>query len=777
MPMSRTLQLFGALAAFFLGAGGSLGSELIERKAKKHWAFQPVSNPSLPEVADRSWPQQALDRFVLAKLEEESLVPSAPADRRTLIRRASMTLTGLQPTYEETQAFVNDQSPDAFAKVVDRLLATPHYGERWGRHWLDVARYADTKGYVFQEARQYPYAYTYRDWVIRALNEDMPYDQFLIYQMAADKVAVNDADKKHLAAMGFLTVGRRFLNRQPDIIDDRIDVVTRGTMALTVACSRCHDHKYDPIPTADYYSLYGVFASSHEPKELPLLGPQPSTPESKEFERMLRQKRGKIDAYLQKRLDDQRKEEQLKKYLIAVKDSAGKNKGEVKKLASSRGLVQEILIRWRDHLAQMKTDDAIFGAWRQCFDLTHENFATEAPVRLEAVLANAATNPRIPLALKDRPLESIADLAAIYAKLLAHDDRAEAHEDEHREAIRQEMRGSASPCNIALDDFYHLLPTPDQEHVRKLRRNVAKHQTEHPGAPPRGMVMADREKPQEPYVFVRGQQGNRGPTVPRQFPAIVSGAERRPFPSDSSGRLEMAKLIASRDNPLTARVIVNRVWLQHFGRALVGTPSDFGLRSDRPSHPQLLDHLARRFMDEGWSLKRLHRQLLLSATFQQSSHHDPSKAAKDPENRLLWRMNRQRLDFEAMRDSLIQASGRFDAKDVRSRLPDREEAVYHAPHRLQRSRAPEPRERVSHLRLRQPGRALPGEARDHRPAAGALLDEQPFHRGTRQISRDFHQSAADAPVSRGESAPPLPTDLCPRPRPEGDQTRRRVCFR
>ncbi|MGI9244200.1 MAG: DUF1549 domain-containing protein, partial [Verrucomicrobiales bacterium] len=337
MRSSFQLLLAFAVLSGLLGqiARAPAASQLIERKSKTHWAFQPIANPTPPAVADPNWGNGPIDRFILAKLESEALLPSAAADRHTLIRRAYLTLTGLQPSYEQTRAFIDDPAPDAFEKVVDGLLASPQYGERWARHWLDVARYADTKGYVFQEARQYPYAYTFRDWVIRSLNDDMPYDQFLQYQIAADKIVGDDGDRDHLAAMGFLTVGRRFLNRQPDIIDDRIDVVTRGTMALTVACSRCHDHKYDPIPTADYYSLYGVFASSQEPKELPLLGEQPVTPVTKKFARELKAKQAKVDAFLQKRLDEQREEEQLKKYLIAIRDSHGKDDAEAKKLASS----------------------------------------------------------------------------------------------------------------------------------------------------------------------------------------------------------------------------------------------------------------------------------------------------------------------------------------------------------------------------------------------------------------------------------------------------------
>ena len=236
-----------------------------------HWAFQPVRRAVPPAVEDRGWPRTTVDAFVLARLEAAQLTPSPEADKRTLIRRATIDLWGVPPTAEEVDAFESDQGPGAFDRLVDRLLASPRYGERWGRHWLDVARYADTKGYVFTQNRRYPYAYTYRDYVVAAFNADLPYDQFVVAQIAADQLSPG-GDRRSLAAEGFLTVGRRFLLDQNEIIDDRIDVVTRGLMGLTVTCARCHDHKFDPIPTEDYYSLYGVFASSEEPAELPVLG-------------------------------------------------------------------------------------------------------------------------------------------------------------------------------------------------------------------------------------------------------------------------------------------------------------------------------------------------------------------------------------------------------------------------------------------------------------------------------------------------------------------------
>ncbi len=387
--------------------------------------------------------------------------------------------------------------------------ASPNYGERWGRHWLDVARYADTKGYVFTEERRYPYSYTYRDYVIRAFNDDLPYDQFIMQQLAADQLPLGD-DKRPLAAMGFLTLGRRFLNNTHDIIDDRIDVTMRGLQGLTVACARCHDHKFDPIPTKDYYSLYGVFASSVEPADLPLLGKPERTEATIAYE-----------AELKKR--------------------------------------QEVVTKFKeDHKAELSANNRKF---------------------------------------------------------------------------RDELKG--------------------------LEKKVEQWKVSGPASPPRAMILADAPKPRTPRVLVRGNPGNPGPEVPRQFVEVLAGEGRKPF-TKGSGRLELAQAIAAQDNPLTARVLVNRIWQHHFGAGLVRTPSDFGLRGEPPTHPELLDWLAATFVEQGWSIKQLHRTILLSSVYRQSSEGDAKTTANDPENRLLGRMNRQRLDFEALRDSLLFVGGRLD---------------------------------------------------------------------------------------------------------------------
>ncbi len=411
-----------------------------------HWAFQKPQRAAPPNVQHESSARTDLDRFVLSQLEAAGLTPSPQASPRALLRRVYYDLVGLPPTAEELAEFAADPSDAAYEAAVDRLLASPRFGERWARHWLDVARYADTKGYVFEEDRNYKHAYLYRDWVIASFNADRPFDQFVIAQLAADQMD----DPSCVPAMGFLTLGRRFLNNRHDIIDDRIDVVTRGLLGLSVTCARCHDHKYDPISTADYYAMHGVFASSEE----------------------------------------------------------------------------------------------------------------------------------------------------------------------------------------------------------KARAD----------GPP---MLVDAQTPVQPVVFVRGNPGSPGPKVERRFLTCLVADHKPATFQNGSGRRELAEAIASQDNPLTARVWVNRVWGYLFGRGLVATPSDFGVRGMPPSHPQLLDWLACELMTPasgypGWSTKRLIRCIVMSSTYRQSSDERPECSAVDPENILLWRANRRRIDLESFRDGLLAAAGRLD---------------------------------------------------------------------------------------------------------------------
>jgi hypothetical protein len=438
------------------------------------------------------------------------------ADKRTLIRRASFDLIGLPPTPEEVDAFLQDESPEAFAKVVDRLLASPHYGERWGRHWLDVARYSDTKGQVrrLREDIHFPFAWTYRDYVIRSFNEDKPYQVFVIEQLAADKLPATARNPTNLAALGFLTIGERFMGMQNDIINDRIDVVTKGFLGLTVTCARCHDHKFDPIPTKDYYSLHGIFASCVEPAIEPVISKVTSSPEYSDY-------------------------------------------------------------------------------YKKRMELEHEKESIEARFR-------------------------------------------ELRRTRDREGLRQLQR-----------------------EMRQNQVHTAELEMTHPAAPIRAMVLEDVRRPHDSPVFIRGDAGNKGPIAPRHFLEVLSGAARAPF-TNGSGRLDLAHAIVNKNDPIAPRVMINRIWLHHFGEGFVSTPDDFGTMSETPSHRELLDYLAGRFVDEGWSIKKMHRLIMLSSVYQETSANNPRYAQIDPNNRLLWRANVRRLEFEALRDSLLAVGGALD---------------------------------------------------------------------------------------------------------------------
>jgi hypothetical protein len=664
-----------------LGAPWSTAATLSageqEKAAPAHWAFQPVRPAAPPRAQDPAWCRSPIDAFVLAKLKAQGMHPARPADRRTLIRRATFDLTGLPPTPAEVAAFEADPAPDAFAKVVDRLLASPRYGERWGRHWLDVARYADTKGYVFQQERRYPYSYTYRDYVVNAFNDDKPYDRFVVEQIAADRLPAH-GDNRQLAALGFLTVGRRFLNNNEDIIDDRIDVVTRGLLGLTVACARCHDHKYDPIPTDDYYSLYGVFASSEEPAELPVLDGARRSAEAVDFERAVAARRKEHDAYLAKLVADAEADVRghIDAYLRAAFDLGfnGRNakldeRAKADKLHAGR--LRHFMERWKARLnAAAKAHDPVLAPWQAFAALPGDAFkAKAADVAKGLAEPGKRVNPVVAKAFAETPPAGMADVAARYGALLAQAESrwreaaksgSKALAEADWEALRQVLHAPDAVVAFPNDKRPRWLNRDERNKLQALAKKIDEVQVTHAGAPPRAMVLNDRAQPVEPRVLIRGNPGRPGKPVPRRFVKLLSAPDRKPF-RDGSGRLELAQAIARADNPLTARVLVNRVWLWHFGQGLVDSPSDFGLRCEAPAHPELLDYLADQFVRDGWSIKALHRRVMLSAVYQQAGDNDPKYTERDPQNRLLWKFNRQRLDFEAMRDALLAVSGRLDA--------------------------------------------------------------------------------------------------------------------
>ena len=618
-------------------------------EASDHWAYQPVTRPSVPSVDNFSWASGEMDCFILAKLRENGMRPARRANRRVLIRRVTLDLTGLPPASGEVDRFVVDDSPGAYRRVVERLLASPRFGERWGRHWLDLARYADTKGYLAgNQARLFTHSYTYRDYVIDAFNADLPYDRFIIQQVAADKLDLGE-DKRPLAAMGFLTLGRRFLNNPHDIIDDRIDVVTRGFMGLTVGCARCHEHKYDPIPMADYYSLYGVFASSHEPGDKPFISEAVDPIQRAAFEREHRQREDNLNNY--QREQYARIREQVKRqtgdYIWAAHRSAKVPAAKLDELARKAKLDPDLTRRWMHHLTKRReSGDPTFATWFALAKLDAKSFGEQARAALDGESLDKA-HPAVRAALQD--LDSLEAVAKALGQLLY-----KAGENQPR--LREVVYSDTSPAKLSDGDVMRVMEVKGREGIRSRRRKFDELEGEHPGAPNRAMVLLDNAQPHNPRIFLRGNPGSKGDAVPRRFLAVLSGKERRPF-EGGSGRLEMARAIADPQNPLTARVMVNRVWQRLFGSGLVITPSDFGVRAEPPSHPKLLDFLTADFIENAWSIKALIRGIVTSSTYRQGETLQPEFAERDPGNRLLWQMNRKRLDFEAMRDSVLSVSG------------------------------------------------------------------------------------------------------------------------
>ncbi len=699
----------------------ALGSDL----ARTHWAFQPVRDPPVPVDPAASAPGgNPIDAFVRSRLAVAGLAPSPPADRRTLIRRATFDLTGLPPTPEEVEAFVNNEDPQAYERLIDRLLESPHYGEQWGRHWLDVARYSDTKGYVYaREHRFWIHAWSYRDWVVQALNDDLPYDRFLLLQIAADQAAPDQPE--HLAAMGFLTLGRRFLGVTHDIIDDRIDVVTRGAMGLTVTCARCHDHKYDPIPTRDYYSLYGVFKNCVE-KQAALAEPATRDDAARAFEEELHKRQQKLaDTLAQRRAETAaRVRGRLAEYLLAQRELHKYPEEGFDQILEKGDILPSFVRRWRSFLARAETErNPIFVPWfayATCATAGLPSSATPEPntagqnssgLWAEVTAALAALPPGTvhPWVAKKfaQPPQSPQEVAQRYGELFAEVDRQwqaalqeaaqkqlpapTALADADAEALRQVLYGPAAPCEVPDEPIVNIESYFDSgacTELWKLQGEVDRWLIDSPAAPPQAVILVDRLPTTPVRVLKRGRASSLGEVAPRQFLELLAGPDRKPF-EQGSGRLELAQAIIDPSNPLTARVAVNRVWLHHFGAGLVTTPSDFGVRSEPPSHPDLLDWLTTRFIEDGWRLKPLHRRIMLSETYRQASIQPqsqnlgepapssgslpPARSPRevrpstnpqlvDPANRLLWRMNQRKLTFEELRDTMLSVTGELDLR-------------------------------------------------------------------------------------------------------------------
>ncbi len=644
---------------------------------QRHWAYQPFTRHAPPEppagldpAGSREW-GGLLDRFVTAKIVVAGLEPSPQADPRALVRRLWFDLTGLPPPADRVDAFAANPSEEAWGALVAELLAAPEHSEHWARHWLDLARYADTMGYAFgNQDPRYPFAWTYRDWVVGALASDMPYDRFVTLQLAADLVEP-PAEKADLAALGFLTVGRTFLGNPHDIIDDRIDLVTRGLLGLTVACGRCHDHKYEPVSTADYYGLYGIFASSQIPAELPVIGTAPPGPEADAFNAKLAELKAAVPAHEDavRRRGTTAAIAHTADYLLeTARPTPRKADNRPPRLADEYDLLQGLLDRVSRGIGSAAPTDPIVGPWVQLKGKSDE----EIGPAIAALLASwgdrpdaAIVNRLVVAELRSPVPQTLRSVAEAYARLFARvaPDWAggpAAQPDDPPELVA--LRGALGAAGTALvvqpGEAMQLASIEEGNEHRRRKMEITRHEAESPGGPPQAMVMIDRDQLSDSHVLIRGNPGRPGELVERRLPKLIGGT---PASRTSSGRLDLAHGIVDPTNPLTARMIVNWVWAHHFGRGIVDPVGDLGLRGEPPSHPELLDDLARRFVEEGkWSLHWLHREIVTSRTWRRSAVATADQLAADSDNRLLARANRRRLDWEAWRDGLMSAAGVLD---------------------------------------------------------------------------------------------------------------------
>ncbi|WP_158265490.1 PSD1 and planctomycete cytochrome C domain-containing protein [Blastopirellula marina] len=646
-----------------------------------HWAFQSIAQAIPPEIEAQETIETPVDQFIQAKLQQKNIQLAPLADRATLIRRVTYDLTGLPPTYQQVQDFVNDSSPDAYAHLVERLLASPAYGEHWARYWLDLARYSDTKGYVYaREERRFVHAWNYRDWVVEAFNRNMPYNEFLLNQLAADQYRPDDSSAQ--AAMGFITIGRRFLGNTHDIIDDRIDVVGRTTMGLTLGCARCHDHKYDPIPTADYYSLYGVFQNCSEALT-PLDAERLAASDSEVVKEFLTRRAALESKIEEKQIEvSNRIRARIADYLFAQTELGKYPEVSFNQIIAKEDMVPAFVHQFRAYLERTrKTNDPVFIVWNRLADIPEDQFSADAPQVLAELrqMDAGAVNSLVLQQFQETPT-SMRDVADRYGELLhkvAEKYPADVAEGNQRQDLPPEERplwevlfALSSPCRmpekgITGTEFYYDDGTTIE--IWKLQAAVDQWLIDHAEDLPHTVRLVDRANLTEPHVFRRGNPANRGQEITRHFPTLIAGDDSPPF-AHGSGRMELAQGIVAEDNPLTARVWVNRIWQHHFGVGLVPTSSDFGTRAPEPAHRELLDWLATQLIESGWDTRKIHRLILLSYTYRQSSlgpdqdvDYQHAKLT-DPENRLLWKMNPHRLSFEELRDTMLAVSNQLDLR-------------------------------------------------------------------------------------------------------------------
>ncbi len=659
---------------------------LSVEEGRDFWSLKPLANPSVPAVNNRAWVLTPVDAFVLSQLEAQGLDPAPPADRRALIRRVTFDLIGLPPTLEEVESFLSDTSPDAFQKVCERLLASPQYGERWGRHWLDVARYADSNG--LDENLAYGNAWRYRDYVIESFNRDKPFDRFLIEQLAGDLLA--EATPETLTATGFLLLGAKVL-AEPDVeklvmdtIDEQIDATGKVFLGMTLGCARCHDHKFDPILQADYYALAGFFRSTQTYAGTNMgaikywheyaLATESELEQLKPVEAEIKAKQKAASDFKSQAVSKIRTtaQQQAPKYFAAASlCSARPTLNEAQAIAQQFDLQPRLLFHLRGQL-ELRQDEEVLATWHQ------QVTSGAAPEAIERYFKEL-----LDLAAKNKAVEKEGD-AATQTKTPSTDAAGAANhsetksKDEQGAEIESAKVEALDPRLAQAQQLEKLLPgllvVPVQPEFAFDAQTLAEYyalmeaaRIVESNAPDATSIMGvkDGRVLASVPVHIRGSHRNLGEPIARAFPTVMQASNVPPvLPRHESGRLELAQWMASSQHPLTARVYVNRVWRWHFGRGLVDSTENFGLLGDRPSHPELLDWLARDFIESGWSTKDLHRLFLASSTYQMAAQHpqETEMLLADPENQWLWRFRRGRLEAEQLRDAVLFVSGRLDQR-------------------------------------------------------------------------------------------------------------------
>ena len=633
-----------------------------------YWAFRPLDNSPPPALNDEASAASPIDHFILAWLEEKGLDPAPRAEKLTLLRRAKYDLHGLPPTEAEIEQFLADTQSGAFARLVDRLLDSPRYGERWGRHWLDVARYATSTG--VDEDHRYPYAWRYRDYVIDAFNHDLPYGQFVREQIAGDLLPAGDSgqvNQRGIIATGFLALGPKAIAQQDrvqmvyDVVDEQIDTVSKAFLGLTIACARCHDHKFDPILNTDYYSLASIFASSQTYADLSLeegnvvqFHMEPLVPA--DVYQHYRNHQDKIET-VEKLIDATLELEsieymerfwlpQIVDYMLAAR-SAYVDRRALQAAAHEANLDVETLKKWAEYLDPGDQLRLYLKEWHDADAANARHAAEKCRQRFAASSAEWR--------------EKVAEWKA--EVLTAYDEGAPAPKrpvtDGFKNRFHEETAvNEGGAFYIDEEQREEILSAELRQLIERLRAEKTELEKTAPPQPPMASAVVEGKIIDQP-IFLRGNHHSHGKVVPKEFPHVLAGTNQQPV-TQGSGRRELAEWLVTGNAALTSRVMVNRIWHWHFGQGLVRTPNNFGKVGERPTHPPLLDYLARQFIDSGWSIKQMHRMIMLSSTYRMSSRVSNDARRLDPDNRLWSRFDRRRLSIEELRDSILALAGSLD---------------------------------------------------------------------------------------------------------------------